>query len=66
MQRRVFVSKNEELDTKVNNAKNIYAMCRLYQVKQEKGRELTLDEMLETRDMIVREISVYDDSIISE
>lgn len=60
------MSKNEELVEKTNNAKNIYAMCRLYQERQEKGRELTDEEMLATRELIMHELAVYEETLISE
>lgn len=60
------MSKNEELVEKTNNAKQIYAMCRLYQERQEKGRDLSDEEMLATRELIVNELAVYEETIVSE
>lgn len=58
--------KNEETVTKGFPANEIYALCRIYQLRQEKGRELTEEELIDINSKIKHELSVYETTIIAE
>lgn len=58
--------KKEEMLTKGFPANEIYALCRIYQLRQEKGRELTEEELIDINSRIKHELAVYETTPMTE
>jgi len=60
------MNKNNKTKTKKRSAEEIYTLCRHFQARQEKGRDLTEAELGILADQIHRELSVHATHAVAE